>query len=118
MDFYKLKLEAYQRIAVTNKPSGIKLPFDTVESDYDCLLAFVQTEAQVHEAIASVVTAGSGRGLILVYPKGTSKKYNAKINRDSIIAIIKGQNGFKAPRLVSLDQDWSAFSFKYVGDAA
>lgn len=114
MDFYKLKLEKYENIKVLNPPPGVDLPFEPVENDFQCLLSFVQTEAGVDSAIEEVVKEGSGTALILAYPKGTSKNYQSEVNRDSIVAKIKATPTFKAPRLVSLDQDWSGFSFRYV----
>ncbi|MFZ0546645.1 MAG: hypothetical protein WAM60_14460 [Candidatus Promineifilaceae bacterium] len=114
MDFYKLKLDKYDRIKVFHLPPGVELPFETAENDFQCLISFVQTEGEVDEAIAEVVKAGSGTGLVLAYPKGTSKNYKSEVNRDSIIAKIQATSEFKAPRLVSLDRDWSGFSFRRV----
>jgi hypothetical protein len=45
------------------------------------------------------------------------KKYQSTVNRDSIISHIQAVGGFKAPRLVSLDKDWSGFSFRYEGES-
>lgn len=115
MDFHKLKLNAYGSIGVAYAPDGIELPFTPAKSKYECLLAFVQSEAQVDESINSVVNSGSGTCLILAYPKGSSKRYTSAVNRDLIAAKIKQAGGFKAPLLVSLNEDWSGFSFRYVG---
>lgn len=113
MDSHKLKLDKYENIKVLNLPGGVELPFETAENNFQCLIAFVQSEAQVDSAIAEVKKAGSGTALILAYPKGTSKRYKAEVNRDSIAAKVLATPNFGAPRLVSLDQDWSGFSFKY-----
>jgi hypothetical protein len=113
MDFNKLKLDQYENIKVLNLPAGVILPFETAETNFQCLIAFVQSEAQVDQAIAQVEKAGSGTALVLAYPKGASKKYKSEVNRDSIAAKVLADPNFKAPRLVSLDQDWSGFSFKY-----
>jgi hypothetical protein len=77
------------------------------------LLALVQSEKQVENAIEKVTTSESKTGLILIYPKGTSKNYKSQINRDSIIEKIKKDKRFKAPKLVSLDDDWSGFMFTF-----
>lgn len=49
----------------------------------------------------------------MAYPKGTSKKYKAKINRDTGWEIL-GQNGFEGVRQVAIDADWSALRFRKV----
>lgn len=48
-----------------------------------------------------------------VYPKGTSKKYKNKINRDSGWEIM-GKVGFERVRLAAIDEDWSALRFRRV----
>ncbi len=113
MDFQKLKLGGYKNILVTNVPNNIALPFKPSKSSFDCLLAFVQTEEQVDQAISKTRSNDGEVYLILAYPKSTSKNYKSQVNRDSILAKIRPDNKFKAPRLVSLDEDWSGFSFKH-----
>jgi hypothetical protein len=49
----------------------------------------------------------------MAYPKGSSKKYKASINRDSGWEIL-GQNGFEGVRQVAIDADWSALRFRKV----
>jgi hypothetical protein len=117
MDFHKLKLEKYQRVAVAGLPDGVELPFAPTEGTFDCLLAFVQSEDALKDAVETAVAAGTGTGLVIAYPKGSSKKYQSTVNRDSIISHIQAVGGFKAPRLVSLDKDWSGFSFRYEGES-
>jgi len=48
-------------------------------------------------------------------PKSTSNNYTSQINRDSIVVKVKSASNFRAPKLVSLDEDWSGFSFKHWG---
>jgi hypothetical protein len=48
----------------------------------------------------------------VVYPKGTSKKYKADINRDTLNALMEGF-GFDGVSLVALDEDWSAMRYKW-----
>jgi hypothetical protein len=48
----------------------------------------------------------------VAYPKGTSKKYKADINRDSLNAFMRGF-GFDGVSLVALDEDWSAMRYKW-----
>lgn len=113
MDLAKLNLGRYKRIAVSDVPIDTSLPFAPSKAEFDCLLAFVQSERQVEHAIAKVKGSKRKVGLILVYPKGTSKKYASQVNRDGIISQIKKYRRFGAPRLVSLDADWSGFSFNF-----
>ncbi|HTA17019.1 MAG TPA: hypothetical protein VK786_04670 [bacterium] len=48
----------------------------------------------------------------VAYPKGSSKKYKADINRDSLNALMEGF-GFDGVSLVALDEDWSAMRYKF-----
>jgi|ERR1700722_20383350 len=48
----------------------------------------------------------------VAYPKGTSKKYKADINRDSLNTLMEGF-GFDGVSLVALDEDWSAMRYKH-----
>ncbi len=107
MDFQKLDLDKYQKISVVDLPTGMTLPFDPSEALFDCLLAFVQSEKQVDEAINNVKISTGKVRLIFIYPKGTSKRYSSQINRDGIVARIKKDERFRAPKLVSLDEDWT-----------
>ncbi len=112
MDFHKLKLDAFRDVQYRGLPEGVEPPTANAAGRFDCLVCFVQTEAEVADAIESTLGAGSGTGLVLAYPKGTSKKYESEVNRDTIVAQIRSSGRFKAPRLVSLDADWSGFSFR------
>lgn len=47
----------------------------------------------------------------MAYPKGTSKKYKAEINRDQGWDCL-GKNGFEPIRQVAIDADWSALRFR------
>jgi hypothetical protein len=49
----------------------------------------------------------------MAYPKGSSKKYKASINRDSGWESL-GQHGFEGVRQVALDENWSALRFRKV----
>lgn len=49
----------------------------------------------------------------MAYPKGTSKKYKASINRDTGWEVL-GQNGFEGVRQIAIDADWSALRFRKV----
>lgn len=48
----------------------------------------------------------------VAYPKGSSKKYKADINRDSLNTLM-AEYGFDGVSLVALDEDWSAMRYKW-----
>ncbi len=102
MDSAKLNLSRYQRIAVSDVPTGTILPFTPSKAGFDCLLASVHSERQVEEDAIEQVKMTKGKvGLTLVYPKGTSKKLMSQFNRDHIVSKVKEDKRFAAPRLVS-----------------
>ncbi|MBV7336659.1 hypothetical protein KFU94_52195 [Chloroflexi bacterium TSY] len=113
MDFHKLNIDPSENIYIFHCPDEIELPFESVHVGYKYLLSFVQTKAQLDETISAVKNENRAVILLLAYPKGTSKDYESEINRDSIVSSIKEASGFKAPKLVSLDKNWSAFSFQF-----
>jgi hypothetical protein len=113
VDFAKLDLKRYQRIAVSDVPKGTILPFSPSRGGFDCLLAFVQSERQLEDAIEKVQRTEGKVGLMLAYPKGTSRKLTSQVNRDHIVSHIKRDKRFSAPRLASLSDDWSGFSFTF-----
>lgn len=113
MEFAKLNLGRYERIGVSDVPRDTILPFKPSNKEFDCLLAFVNSERQVQDAIDKVKRTKGKVGLIFVYPKGSSKKHASQVNRDDIVSKIKRDKRFVAPRLVSLDADWSGFSFTF-----
>ncbi|HTB22168.1 MAG TPA: hypothetical protein VK914_05640 [bacterium] len=47
----------------------------------------------------------------VAYPKGSSRKYKADINRDTLNTLMEGF-GFDGVSLVALDEDWSAMRYK------
>ncbi|MEO8904427.1 MAG: DUF3052 domain-containing protein [Polyangiaceae bacterium] len=83
---------------------------------YGFVLAFAksQAEATAHAKAAKKALADEHSLLWLAYPKGSSKKYQADVNRDSLHALME-KHGFDGVSLVALDADWSAMRFKPVG---
>lgn len=82
---------------------------------YPFVLAFAksQAEAKAHAKTAKKALTGGAALLWLAYPKGSSKKYQADLNRDSLHALMEEQ-GFDGVSLVALDEDWSAMRFKQI----
>ena len=82
---------------------------------YPFVLGFAksQAEATAHAKAAQKILAEEGSLLWVAYPKGSSKKYQADLNRDSLHALMQ-KHGFDGVSLVALDEDWSAMRFKRV----
>jgi hypothetical protein len=75
-------------------------------------LAFVKTTKELEEATEILVGAAEGDAqLWMVYPKGSSKRYNCDFNRDTGWQAL-GQAGFEPVRQVAIDEDWSALRFR------
>ena len=116
MDFYKLKIDAFKKICLLNRPKDVNVSIKSVRKNFDCMVSFVQTKSQLDQTLSDVMKNKQNITLMIAFPKGTSKRYDSEVNRDDIISAIKVKRGFTSPKLVSLDDDWSAFSFKYETD--
>lgn len=76
------------------------------------MVAFVQSEGEVEKIFPELNALVDGDGLVwMAYPKGTSKKYKAQINRDSGWKILK-DSGYETVRQIAIDEDWSALRFR------
>jgi hypothetical protein len=77
-------------------------------------MAFVITQAQLDAASRTLAAACTGDAVLwMVYPKGTSRKYQCEFNRDSGWPVL-GAAGFEPVRMVAIDEDWSALRFRRV----
>lgn len=84
------------------------------EQKPDFFLAFVQEEADISSYFSQVRTALSGDPLFwFAYPKASSKRYQAEINRDKGWKIL-GKADFEPVRQVAIDGDWSALRFRKI----
>ncbi len=93
--------------------NGFEAPVDTAPNGkYVWALAFVRSLKEAEEIAKAVPSFLQDNGIFwLAYPKSTSKKYKADINRD------KGNDLMASYRLVgvfmvAIDDDWSAIRFK------
>lgn len=83
------------------------------DAKYEVVVMFLKNESDVVKAaeVTKAHVAGDDTLLWLCYPKKSSKKYDATINRDSgwdpVIDI-----GFEGVRQVAVDDDWSALRFR------
>jgi hypothetical protein len=83
------------------------------KGEYGFVLAFAESKSDAaSQAKAVKKLLADERSLFwLAYPKGTSKKYQADLNRDSLHELME-KLGFDGVSLVALDKDWSAMRFK------
>lgn len=78
----------------------------------DFMIAFVQTEAEVNTYFFELQKlAPDDQQVWMAYPKGSSKRYKAEINRDSGWSYL-GEFGYEGVRQIAIDEDWSALRFR------
>jgi hypothetical protein len=122
----KLNYKGNNRIAVLNSEDGFisslsleinELIIDSIidpRFPYDFIMIFVRNLAEVESftsiALHNLLCDGV---LWYCYPKKTSKKYRSDIDRDHGWKTLNDA-GFKAIRLVSVDNDWSALRFRNI----
>ena len=121
--FKKLNLGTHTDILVLNAPpsfepelaalSGVAVHrLSTGKARF--AMAFVVTQAELDAASAALAQACDGDAVLwIVYPKGTSKRYQCAFNRDSGWPAL-GAAGFEPVRMVAVDDDWSALRFRRV----
>jgi hypothetical protein len=80
--------------------------------EIDFALIFVKSKPAIDVAFKSIEGKIKGDAVLwIAYPKGTSKKYKADINRDKGWDTL-GAAGFEVVRAVAIDDDWSAMRFR------
>jgi hypothetical protein len=78
------------------------------------MLAFVQTEEEIEKYFSQMhELAAEDQAIWLAYPKGTSKRYKSKINRDKGWKYL-GQFEYEGVRQIAIDEDWSAMRFRKI----
>ena len=119
----KLNFKDHDNIVILNAPEefteqmndfSIYLKvFDSVPSQkINFVLAFVKEQKQINY-LAPIINEILEEDPLFwwAYPKGTSKKHTCDFNRDSGWQII-GDLGYEPVRMVSIDNDWTAFRFR------
>ncbi len=87
-------------------------PHASPKGRYDFVLAFAYSLSDAEKIAKTASKALSEKGIFwMAYPKGTSKKYKADINRDTGHALME-KKGFMGISLVAIDEDWSAMRYK------
>ena len=76
------------------------------------VIAFVKEQKQINYLAPKINEILEHDALFWwAYPKGTSKKHTCDFNRDSGWQIM-GDLGYEPVRMVSIDNDWTAFRFR------
>lgn len=76
------------------------------------MLAFVQDEEEVKKYFFEMqAKAPEDQQIWMAYPKGSSKRYKAKINRDSGWKYL-GEFDYESVRQIAINEDWSALRFR------
>jgi hypothetical protein len=111
-DEFNPELEAMKKSG--NKITAVTNAGTSKIKKLDFVLSFVKTKEEI-ERICSAIEGKLTEDAIVwfAYPKGTSKKYKAEINRDSGWESIK-KKGFDTVRAIAIDDDWSALRFRQV----
>ena len=117
----KMNFKEGMKIRIWNGPNDLNYLFESWKKDGllahpeenpSFMLAFVQTEEEVRKYFLEMHSCSPEDELIwLAYPKGTSKKYKAQINRDSGWKIV-GELDYEGVRQIAIDEDWSALRFR------
>ena len=72
-------------------------------------LAFVTRNAEVADLAKSLPPLLLGDAILwFAYPKGTSKKYQSELTRDTAAWNALGAAGFETVRMIAIDEDWTA----------
>jgi hypothetical protein len=123
--FSKLNLKDHSEIVVVNAPpsfeaklaalDGVKVTRRSADArSIAFFLAFVTTEKEVTELARVVAKQTTGDAVVwFAYPKGSSKKYQSEISRDTGNKAL-GDAGFEPVRMVAIDDDWTAKRFRRV----
>ena len=121
--FAKMNLKDQKEIVVLNAPASFEPEIAALDdvsvrrklsasSRVAFGVAFVITQADVDAVAAPLARSAEGDAVIwFAYPKGSSKKYKASINRDQGWDAM-GKAGFEPVRMVAIDEDWSAVRFR------
>lgn len=124
--FKKLNFKQHKEILILNHPAEFEdeikamKDYTTIKTiindikEIEFVLAFVKTKSDIGRIAPIIHKNLKGDGIVwFAYPKGTSKKYKAEINRDTGWDIL-GKLGLEGVRAVAIDDDWSALRFRRV----
>jgi hypothetical protein len=120
----KLNYKGQERIAIINAEENVFLTISANLKEviidreidprypYEFIILFVIKTSEIEHitpvALHNLVADGI---LWFCYPKKTSKKYKSDIDRDHGWDLLE-EAGLMGVRMVSIDEDWSAFRFR------
>jgi hypothetical protein len=120
----KMHLRSGERVLLVNAPeghaAGLEAPSGVdvsaeAEGTFDVIELFVSTRAALEADTPGLKALLNPDGkLWIAYPKGTSKRLSADINRDDIRAYALSV-GLQTVAQVAVDDDWSALRCKVTG---
>jgi hypothetical protein len=121
---HKLNYKGQQRILILNADENVEKilspDLQSVQIDreidqkypYDFMLLFVKSQTEVETFAPMAVHNLLANGILwFCYPKKSSKKYTANIDRDHGWKILN-DTGFYGVRMVAIDENWSALRFR------
>ena len=123
--FKKMNLKDQKEILVLNAPTSFKGELEKLQGIRIRLtvagsrltpfaIAFVITQADLDKAARTLARLTEGDAVVwFAYPKLSSKRYRAEINRDHGWDVV-GKEGFEPVRAVAIDEDWSALRVRRV----
>lgn len=124
--FKKLNFKQHKEVLVFNHPAEFETELEAMKdytiiktdvesiTEVEFVLVFVKTQTEIDSITSLINEKLKGDAVVwFAYPKGSSKKYKAEINRDKGWNIL-GKYGFEPVRQVPVNDDWSAVRFRKV----
>lgn len=94
------------------KQAGAQTTHTTPKGAYPWAIVFVKSLAEAREVARDADALVEGDGVLwLAYPKGTSKRYEVDINRDSAWPLFD-DSAVRFVANVAIDDDWSAIRLR------
>lgn len=122
--FKKLNFKQHKEILILNSPAEFETELNAIQNcttiktdikSVNCVefvLTFVKKQAEIDRIAPLIGKKLKGDSIVwFAYPKGTSKRYKAEINRDKGWNIL-GKSGLEVVRQIAIDDDWSALRFR------
>jgi len=122
--FKKLNFKQQKEIFILNYPAEFDKEYKEMKhyaaiktniensKGIEFILTFVTSKYDVDRIVPAILKKLKQDGIIwFAYPKGSSKKYKAEINRDNGWDVLV-KSGFETVRAVAIDEDWSALRFR------
>lgn len=125
--FRKLNLGTHDPVLILSSPPEFSAELATVAGErvvktvpepgerYAFILAFGTMKESIREVVVRALDClapeGTSPVLWIAYPKQSSRRYRADVNRDSLWELLK-EFGIHPVRQVAIDEDWSALRFR------